>query len=232
MTMQPQSQQAGTSYDRASPRTKTTRNQSDIAEVERKRIGREFHDGLGQKLTSVSVAASILVEKLHERDIPEVEDARRLLRMIRETVRDARNLARGLNPAALLNRGLENAIEELLAQVDETTPFETSLQISEWQSVDDEQRALHVFRIIQEAVNNAVKHSEGEKITVTLSSQQGMASVEVHDDGKGLPTDLRGFGGMGLALMNQRASAIGATLMAEQRDGGGTVVRCSFSIDG
>lgn len=205
-------------------------DESEIAEIERKRIGREFHDGIGQKLTSVSVAASILVEKLEERGLPEANDARRLLRLIRETVRDARNLARGLNPASLLHKGLENALDELLAEVRESTSFETELHIQDWKPVQDEQTALHVFRIVQEAVHNAVKHCEGRTITVTLAAENGEAFIEIADDGKGLPEDVIDRDGMGFDLMSQRARALGGSLDTHSGADGGTAVRCSFAM--
>ena len=204
---------------------------SDIAEVERKRIGREFHDGIGQKLTSVSVAASILVEKLDERGLPEADDARRLLRLIRETVRDARMLARGLNPAALLNKGLETAINELLSEVRETSSFATEFETDSWRALRDEQAALHVFRIVQEAVNNAVKHCGGSRITVKLASDGSAAVIEVADDGVGLPADYENKSGMGLTLMRQRADALGGSLAAENRPEGGAAIRCSYPVD-
>lgn len=233
MMTQPPPQRSGSSRpreDRPADTSARPHDQPDIAEVERKRIGREFHDGIGQKLTSVSVAASILVEKLQDKGLAEANDARRLLRLIRETVRDARNLARGLNPAALLNKGLENALEELLTQVRETTTFETTLDMEDWQPIDDEQTALHVFRIVQEAVHNAVKHCGGEEISVTLALRDGTAHVEVADDGDGLPPDFESRGGMGLILMRQRANALGGSLVTENGENGGTVIRCTYSL--
>lgn len=231
---QPLPQRSGPSRsreDRSAESSEKPQDRPDIAEVERKRIGREFHDGIGQKLTSVSVAASILVEKLEGKGLAEAHDARRLLRLIRETVRDARNLARGLNPAALLNKGLQNALEELLTQIRETTPYTTTLRMEGWQSVDDEQIALHVFRIVQEGVNNAVKHSNGSEITVTLTMQDGTAHVEVADDGDGIPPDFESRSGMGFTLMHQRANALGGSLVTENHNQGGTVIRCSYALE-
>ena len=231
MMTQPPPQRTGPAHaveSRPAQPPRDGRTESDIAEVERKRIGREFHDGIGQKLTSVSIAASIMVEKLDEKNLPEAEDARRLLRMIRETVRDARNLARGLNPAALLNKGLETAVEELLAQVSETAQIETSLDLHDWAPIQDESDALHVFRIIQESINNAVKHSGCNRIHVTLSAENDKAYVQIADDGRGLPDDAEELGGMGLALMSQRANLLGAQFDVDSRGDGGTIIRCSF----
>lgn len=231
MTIPPASQRTGSSHtagSRPAPPPPAERPDPDIAELERKRIGREFHDGIGQKLTSVSVAASILVEKLDDKKLPEAEDARRLLRIIRETVRSARNLARGLNPAALLNKGLENAVEELLTQVRENTKIQTELELRDWAPIGDENAALHVFRIVQEAVNNAVKHSKCGRIHVTLMVEDGRAQVEITDDGCGLPDNADELGGMGLALMSQRAALLGGQLDVQIPTGGGTTIRCAF----
>lgn len=204
------------------------RERVDVSDLERRRIGREFHDGLGQRLTSVSVATSILVERLEAKGIEEAGEARRLLGMIHETIKDARRLARGLYPVVLYDKGLEQALEELVTQISDTTPISTSIVFDEWESLADEEMAMHVYRIVQEAVNNAVKHSGCTHITVVLSSKEHECSVEIKDDGSGLPADAEHFAGMGLSLMKQRARLLEGSLVFRNRERGGTAICLTF----
>ena len=201
----------------------------EISEIERRRMGREFHDGLGQKLTGVSLVASILAEKLERKGLPEAEDARRLLRMVQDAVRDARNLARGLFPMAIREKGLEKALGDLLSQVRETAGIETNLRVLDWSPVTDLAVATHVFRIVQEAVNNAVKHASCSVISVTLSMNGSAHHVLVEDNGRGLEEVESAEAGMGLHLMRYRAKMLGGQVSVANRPEGGCVVALGFT---
>lgn len=193
----------------------------EISEIERRRMGREFHDGLGQKLTGVSLVASILAEKLERKGIPEAEDARRLLRMVQDAVRDARALARGLFPVAINEKGLEKALADLLGQVRDASGLETHLSVVDWQPVTELAAATHVYRIVQEAVNNAVKHASCTAITVMLAMNGSAHRVVVQDDGRGLEDVESDGAGMGLHLMRYRAKMLGGEVsVTNVRDGG------------
>jgi signal transduction histidine kinase len=200
----------------------------EISEIERRRMGREFHDGLGQKLTGVSLVASILAEKLDQRGVPEAADARRLLKLVQEAVRDARSLARGLFPAALRDRGLEEALEDLLTQIRDTSGVQAKLHIAAWEPLSDTSASTHVFRIVQEAVNNAVKHSSCTEVQVTLSMQNGSRHVLISDNGTGLTVDSESGSGMGIRLMRHRAQLLGGGVTIGVGSAGGCDVELVF----
>ena len=200
----------------------------EISEIERRRMGREFHDGLGQKLTGVSLMATILAEKLDQKGIPEAADARRLLRLVQEAVRDARSLARGLFPAALRDKGLEEALEDMLTQVSESSGIQSKLHVLAWEPLSDTSASTHVFRIVQEAVNNSVKHSSCTGVQVSLSMQDGCRHVVIADDGKGIPANPESSSGMGLRLMRHRAQLLGGSVSFAAGAVAGSVVELIF----
>lgn len=191
----------------------------DIVETERRRLGVEFHDGLGQRLTSLALTAAILAHKLEQANRPETADAHRLISQIDETVQEARSLVRGLYPAWLTQKGLEPTLVEMLGRIESLSGRSIRLIVDEsWETVTSHDVALHVFRIIQEAVNNAVKHSECETVTVTLDHRR----VRIADDGQGMvPSE---SGGFGLRLMEYRAGLLGGRLEIASSPGAGLVV--------
>lgn len=199
----------------------------DIVEAERRRLGSEFHDGLGQRLTSLALSAAILSEKLDMANRPEVSDARRLVAQTNEAVAEARSLVRGLYPAWLVRNGLEATLSELLGRIEQVSKRTTQLVISEdWQPVIEPDEAMHVFRIVQEAVNNALKHSECDTISVRLEKSDERRRVVVSDNGKGLPE--RETLGFGFRLMRYRAELLGALITIGSHKGHGTAVELTL----
>lgn len=220
-------QRAGESDTSEAPFRPVEHQFVDVVEAERRRLGREFHDGLGQRLTSLALSAAILTQKLETAERPEASDARRLVEQIDETVREARSLIRGLYPAWLAQNGLEKTLSELLARVTEVSKRETELVVSEgWQPVTDPDEAMHIFRIIQEAVNNALKHSECEKIVVLLENVDERRRIEISDDGIGLSQ--RDPNGYGFRLMHYRASLLGGRMTIGPGRGHGTSIELAL----
>jgi signal transduction histidine kinase len=95
-------------------------------------------------------------------------------------------------------------------------------------TLEDKEAAGHLYRIAQEAVNNAVKHSEATRLTIFLSRRDGVLRLEVRDNGKGLPQGPTGGHGMGLQVMKHRASVIGAELEIESRVSKGVRIICKL----
>ena len=108
--------------------------------------------------------------------------------------------------------------------------FTCACKVSSHHAIDitDHAVAIHLYRIVQEAVNNAVQHGKAQKITITLSvRREGGMILMVHDNGVGLPTDVAERRGMGLRIMHHRARMIGATLEVQRGARGGTCVSCA-----
>jgi len=137
------------------------------------------------------------------------------------------NLSRGLHPVTLTRQGLPAALEELAARVPKDVEF--NWPISERLDLETSV-ALHIYRIAEEAVGNAIKHSEADKITIELQTiSASKVALIVSDNGIGFR--LRDGGeGMGLQNMKYRASVIGAALKITSARGDGTVVKCTLPL--
>jgi signal transduction histidine kinase len=200
----------------------------DIARGEQQRIGQDLHDTLGQNLTGVGFLAKALEKKLAAGAPAAAEDAARISGMINEAIGQTRALARGLSPIKPEAGGLAKAFQELASDVETIFSVACSSDVDEATPIDDEAAATHLYRIAQEAVNNAVKHGRAGRIDIALACGDGQVCLTVRDDGVGLP-DAAGRGeGVGLRIMDYRARIIGGTLDVSRDPAGGTRVVCSL----
>jgi signal transduction histidine kinase len=202
----------------------------EISQREHERLGHDLHDGLGQELTGVSLLLKSLEDAI-ERDAPQLRSRVHSVRdMVEQSIASTRALAQGLSPVHLDRDGVAGALEQLAANCetlygipvryvgrrDAGSPLELA-------------GASDLYRIAQEAVRNAARHSGATDILVKLDVDEDRLVVTVEDDGQGLSESSSAKGGMGLKIMRYRASIIGASLEIGARDGaGGTVVRCSL----
>jgi PAS domain S-box-containing protein len=183
------------------------------AAEERRRIGRDLHDGAQQRL----VHALLRVEEARRASPSEALDA--AAEEMRRAVRDLRELAAGIHPAVLTDAGLAAAIEDLTA--DAALPVE--LQLAEGRFPADIEAAAYF--VAAEALANVAKHAQATLATVTLSADDGTLVIAVTDDGRGGADPLRGSGLRGLS---DRVAALGGTLRIHS--GAGTTVRASLPL--
>ncbi|MDB6037393.1 MAG: multi-sensor signal transduction histidine kinase [Verrucomicrobiales bacterium] len=197
-----------------------------ISEQEKRRIGQDLHDGLGQWLTGIACMVKTMEQKLANKGLPEANDAKTITKMVNETIAQARDLARGLCPVELETNGLQAALQELTTRVEKLFSVNCELKAPQFVRVYDNAAAIHLYRIAQEAINNSMKHGKAKKITVDLAAMNAQVILTVKDDGCGLPKGVGKARGMGLRVMNYRAGMIGANVTIESPPEGGTVVRC------
>ena len=137
-----------------------------------------------------------------------------------------RDLARGLQPADLKGAGLKNALRALAEQACESEGrIKCHFKAARGTRVTDDTLALHLYRVAQEAVKNAIKHSGAKNILIILDHNTDNVCVSVEDDGKGFSPKRRSKG-MGLHLMRYRANALGGELKIERRKRGGMSITC------
>ncbi len=199
-----------------------------ISRREQQRIGQDLHDAMGQHLTGVAFLAKVLEKKLNESGAPSAAQAAQIEKMINEAITLARGLAQGLCPVAATAEGLMSALEEYRAHVESLFGVVCSFRCDQPILVRDEAAATHLYRIVQEAVNNALKHGKARRIEITMAGSDGSLTLAVTDDGKGLPGHFDNNKGMGLRIMAYRARMIGATLDIQRAPSGGAVVVCSL----
>ena len=201
---------------------------AEISDREQSRIGQDLHDTLCQQLVSVAYATELLRLALEQQNSPECVKVETIAEMINQSITQARQFARGLYPVRLEADGLTSALEELAGSVQARSKVRCRFTVDEPVFIQDEVAAINLYRIAQEAVTNAIKHSHARSISIGLGAVEDEVTLTVKDDGIGFPDSLDRSNGMGLHIMNYRARMIGASLDIRRGAGGGTIVICSF----
>ncbi|MCA9147380.1 MAG: hypothetical protein KDB05_31600, partial [Planctomycetales bacterium] len=165
---------------------------------------------------------------LPDKSQPAAQLAQKVTDGIKNTQQLLRKIIEGFMPVDVDPEGLRAALEDLVARLNETHSVTISLTCRGATHLKDNATATSLFRIAQESVNNALKHSQGDRIEITLSAIPNSVILEIQDNGVGIDATPREAEGMGLGIMQYRASVIGATLGVAARPEGGTVVRCEF----
>lgn len=208
-------------------RQRFRRDVLDLRERERRRIGRDLHDSLGQQMVGLGMLVRNLARCLDECDPELAETAERAVEIIDGMVTHTRDLARGLYPVELETKGLVQALRALVNQTARHTGVRIELRVQEKRPLAiDMECASQLFRIAQEALSNAVRHARPQSILVHLRSDDKGIELAVVDDGVGLPPSAAQVEGMGFRMMAERANAIGAVLTLGSDSGGGATVRC------
>lgn len=198
------------------------------SEREQQRIGRDLHDSLGPQLAAIGYAANFLANDLRHRDQPEAAQAEQIRELVSDAIKLTRELAHGIFPVQTDGSGLSIALADLVGTTARLTNRSISLCESGEILVDDPEQGMHLYRIAQEALNNAVKHSDAKKITVFLSNSENMLRLAVDDNGKGISPSPNSTQGMGMQSMRYRARLLGGDLMINAIPGEGTTVSCEI----
>ena len=202
---------------------------AEVADRERRRLGQNLHDSLGQHLTGTALAAQVLRDKLANRSAAEVADADKVVYYIEEGIDLTRNLARGFFSPELEADGLNVALQGLAENISERFRVPCTFNGDDAVHVGDATTATQLYHIAQEAVINAVKHASANKIDIELAQNGQKLTLAVSDDGRGFPEKLPEPPGLGLRLMAHGASLIGGKLAIAPNRDGGTLVTCKLN---
>jgi two-component system, LuxR family, sensor kinase FixL len=204
---------------------------------ERRRIGQDMHDGLGQMLTGLGLISQSLAKSLAQESHTHAEQMQEITDLIKEADAYARGLARGLVPVELEMGGLTGALQRLAEQAERLFGIDCSLEHTGASTVGDVDVATHLYRIAQESLSNAVRHGKASQVDIFLRVTARQERLCVRDNGRGFsaehvtPVAVHKDGGMkrgmGIRIMTHRARIIGATLDIQGAEGEGTVVTCT-----
>ncbi len=203
-----------------------------VSEHEQQRIGRDLHDGLCQQLAAIGCAVRALTEEMQAKGLEAAHDAIQIEESLQQAVMEARDLARGIFPVHVDRSGLSTSLRDLAQMTSRLTGTSIKFHENSELQLDSPEASMHLYRIAQEAVANAVRHGQAGNILLKIELNETHLSLIIEDDGKGLdPQALRKAEGMGLRTMRYRAQAIGAALYFEPRLAGGTRIRCQLKIE-
>jgi signal transduction histidine kinase len=203
---------------------------TEVTERERRRIGHDLHDTLCQHLTATSLSLQVLSGKLANAFLPQAKDADESVKLIEEAIDLTRKLAKGLFPLELEGQGLAGALQELCRSTADRHHIKCEFSCDPQTPTLDSTTATYLYRIAQEAVTNAVKHSHISEVSVGLSRLDGDLILSISDDGIGLPASISPGQGLGLRIMASRAGMIGATFSAKNKSEGGVIVVCGLPV--
>jgi PAS domain S-box-containing protein len=197
----------------------------EISEREQRRLGSDLHDGLGQELSGIAILGDVLAKQLGAQNNPLADTADKMANYVRAALDSTRLLAKGNYPIELECHGLRLALQDLARQTSRRTRIHCELRHNGAEPVLEKSAEIHIYRIIQECIGNAVKHAMPKHIIIESQAGDGEHSFSVTDDGCGfaVPADNPG---MGLHLMRYRARVIGAKLTIDQPQEGGCRVTC------
>jgi nitrate/nitrite-specific signal transduction histidine kinase len=198
-------------------------------EREQERIGRELHDGLCQLLVGAKFRSSYLQQISAGKAPVLAREAQSLEALLNRAITQARNLARGLNPVHVTPAGLPAALQKLAEDVEGAHRVHCFCLFPNPAKVPGHHVAHHLYRIAQEAVQNALKHARAGNISITLAGADHRLRLTIKDDGAGMPRTPR-KSGMGLNNMRTRAKLIGGRLEIRRRKHGGTAVLCEAPL--
>jgi len=192
----------------------------DIGDRERQNIGQDLHDDLGPHLIGIEGLCTVLQKKVEQGapDAPVL--SAQITGLIKEAIGKTRRLARGLCPVYLVDHGLEYSLRELAASTSTVFGIDCRFDCRTEVPIRDNVIATHIFRIVQEAVQNAVRHGKATRVTISLYRDEGLVRLVVCDNGAGMQETVSSKG-MGLRIMGFRAKMIRATLDFGEVDGGG-----------
>ncbi|HKB91361.1 MAG TPA: response regulator [Opitutaceae bacterium] len=201
-----------------------------ISDVEQHRIGADLHDGLGQHLTGISCLATALRDRIRVKNPEETKQAELIAKLANDATAQARALARGLLPVQLEKFGLLSALEDLTYQIQILHGIQCQFINHQPEVTFTHEVAVHLYRIAQEAITNAIRHGEANSIKVIFSVEDSLCRLVIEDNGLGFgeKSDKKSLG-MGLRLMKYRASVIGATVTVKSKVDGGAIMECALA---
>ena len=209
-------------------RVKLEREILEISERERERIGHDLHDGLCQQLAAIEYQNETLAASWASVAPDAAAKAHEISALLRKAIDYTRELARGLSPNLHFNpNSLTAALQELAERTQRIFNRSCRFVCSTPISLKDEAAGIHLYRIAQEAVGNAIKHANASEIEIQLVAKEGELILGVKDNGIGLPARAAEGKGLGLRIMQYRAGALGGTLVIQHSKDLGTAVVCT-----
>jgi len=201
----------------------------DISEREQRKIGQELHDSIGQQFAGIAFMTKVLEKKLAKKLPEEAATVAEIGKLVSETTVQARGLAKGLYPVDLSAVSFISALHELADTTKRLFGVNCDVECDDLITVQNSSIAVHLYRITQEAINNAIKHGKTKNIVIGLSCNSKTAALTIQSDGVDLPEVITRDKGMGLHIIEHRVDLIGGLLDIRKNPNGGTIVTCVFA---
>jgi len=197
-----------------------------ISARERQRIAHDLHDGLGQLLGGIALKAQSLCETLTEEHSSHAPEACEIVRLMNEAVSHTRLIARDLDPVVPPAQPFAAALTRLARDTSRLFRKATCEYVGDpTLTTDSPHAAQHLFRVAQEAINNALRHGKATHITLSLEDERDALLLTIRDNGSGID-ERKNSSGIGIRIMKHRLNSVGGTFDLRAGEGGGVVVTC------
>ncbi len=200
----------------------------EITDKERRRIGLDLHDDLGQKLTGIALMSKGLATRLAKHGFAESEEALRIQCLIQETMNQTRELSHDLVTLDVPEKDLVSAMEDLVRHLQKTFEISCNLVCTTPVPQLEANTVTQLYKITQEAVTNAIKHGKSKEVEIRLRNGDGLLTLSIRNAGLPFPAVVDGNAGIGLRIMSYRAHLIGATFEVKPGEQEGAVVTCKL----
>jgi len=197
-------------------------------EEERRRIRRDLHDGLGSSLASMTLHLNEASRHLQDKPERSMQALETVQQQMRQSIADIRQLVYSLRPPALDEFGLAFALQELALQV-QTSSLQISLEGTDRELALSAAAEVAVYRIVQEALTNVVRHANASKCHIELEKKSGMLHIRIADNGRGLPAHVKP--GIGVRSIRERAEELGGSFELDSAPNHGTRVHVRLPIE-
>ena len=196
-----------------------------LREREQQRLAREMHDDFGQLLLAMKIDLCMLRKKLTRGDPTTWSEVENLQELVDAMIASTRRIIAELPPKAVDELGLFPAIEQLVAGHRKRQPFQLTLRLVPPQTRADPRVELAVYRVLQEALNNVVRHAGATRVDISVECNATHLMLHIRDNGKGISTtDFGKDGSFGLMWMRERVLALAGTFDLDRVDGQGTSI--------
>lgn len=202
-------------------------SQLEIQEQTFENISREIHDNIGQKLTLAKLHLNTLHIKNTEKATIQLNDS---ITIISEAINDLSDISRSMSSEIILNNGIVKALEFEISQLKKSSLYEIDLEVTGNPVFLESQKELVLFRIIQEALNNIMKHSYASSILIGLHYDEHLLLLTISDDGKGFASEIISEKGTGIANMKRRAGLLNGIFTIESKPDCGTFINIKIPL--
>jgi two-component system, NarL family, sensor histidine kinase UhpB len=202
----------------------------EITDKERRRIGLNLHDDLGQKLTGIALMSKGLQVQLARRGVEGAAEAARIHTLIQETMTQTRELSHDLVTLDLQEKDLASAMEGMVSHVKRTFNISCRFECEITAPALETSSVSQLYKITQEAVTNAIKHAQAKNVEIRLANGGNRLLLTISNDGAPFPSIVKANAGLGLRIMRYRAQLIGAALEVKPGERDGAVVTCSLPV--
>lgn len=208
------------------------RNVLDLFDMERRRIGRDLHDGIGQQLTGIHLMTKTLERRLHDQHNSEADFARSIAGLVDETIQQVRRVVAGMAPPEVENQDAAAALKQLCRRIEDMHQIECLFCNLLTIVITDTSVIKNLYFIVAEAVHNAIRHGRADQVKVILTGTDSESELHISNNGSFDGKNFTVQSGLGLSSMQFRAQALNGWLRIQPEENHSISIICRFCPSG